>query len=256
MASNDRDERARSGPGVVLRDLAYRYPDASRDALAGVTAELSGGAIAVLGQEGAGKTTLVRLLSASARASGGGLAVGGLSPEDPAAYRAGLGIVAQGLQLSSDYTCAAYLRHVCRLREVPVAGTETAVREALWAVDLAPRADMPVKRLSPDLVRRLGLAQAVVGRPRLVLLDEPTTGLDPRQRAAFREHLAELGESATVVLATRLVEDVAAVAREVLVLDGGRQVFAGPLREMCRVPGESPVTAADVELAYLRMLPS
>ena len=114
-----------------------------------------------------------------------------------------------------------------------------------------------MKTLSGGLRQRLGLAQALVGQPRILVLDEPTAGLDPKQRRQFLDNLSGITASTMILLATHLVEDVAAVSKEILIIDRGHLRFAGSLRELCdsAVSGEPP-SGSDIERAYLALVES
>jgi ABC-type multidrug transport system ATPase subunit len=136
---------------------------------------------------------------------------------------------------------------VAWLKEMPAARVPAAVERAVARVGLADRADAKVRTLSGGMVRRVGIAQAIVNDPAVLLLDEPTAGLDPEQRVEFRELLRELGASATVVVSTHLVEDVAAACTGVTLLDGGRIAYRGTPEALCLLgeasggPGDHPI---------------
>lgn len=241
-----------------MESLSFTYRGGSGLALVDVTAAFVSRSIAVLGPNGAGKSTLFRMLSTLDKPMSGTFSVGEFRSErgvDREAYRRQLGVLPQQLRIFGGYSCAEFLRYVCWLRCVPASAIDSSVEEALAIVQLEGRADQPVKRLSGGMRQRLGLAQALVSRPALVLLDEPTVGLDPRQRVEFRHYLTRLSESCTLVLATHLVDDVAAIADEVLVLSEGRLRYAGALNEMCPRGDGERITGADVERAYLRLVP-
>lgn len=248
-----------SGESLRLESLSFAYRGGSGLALDDVTAVFESRSIAVLGPNGAGKSTLFRVLSTLEKPRSGTFRVGDLSPDrwvDREIYRRRLGVLPQQFRIFGAYSCAEFLRYVCWLRRVPPGETEAAVEEALTVVQLEDHADQPVKRLSGGMRQRLGLAQAVVSRPALVLLDEPTVGLDPRQRMEFRHYLTRLSQTCTLVVATHLVEDVAAVADEVLVLCEGSPLYAGTLYDMCRGGNGEGISGADVERAYLRLVPA
>jgi len=122
---------------------------------------------------------------------------------------------------------AEYVEYIALLKEVPPARIRVAVGVAIDRVELGDRRNARMRTLSGGMVRRAGIAQAIVNEPELLLLDEPTAGLDPEQRVAFRALLRDLGQRATVVVCTHLVEDVAVACAQVCVMDGGRIVFRG-----------------------------
>lgn len=248
-----------AGVNFSLDRLSFTYRGSRADALSQVSASFTAPVVAILGPNGAGKSTLLRILATQTTAGGGLFSVDG-QPVVPGAaladHRRRLGWMPQSLGMFGGYTCAEFLRYVAWMREVPTGRLESAVDEALEKVHLNNRRDTRIHALSGGMRQRVGLAQAVVNKPTMLILDEPTVGLDPRERAEFRAYLRVLSSGCQVVLSTHLVDDVAAVADEVLVLDQGRVRFAGTLAIMCGSREKSRLTATDVEDAYLRLVPA
>ena len=122
---------------------------------------------------------------------------------------------------------AEFVEYFALLKEVPAARVPAAVAAAIDRVGLGGQARARLRTLSGGMLRRAGIAQAIVNEPDLLLLDEPTAGLDPEQRVAFRALLRELGQRATVVVSTHLVEDVGAACAQVALMDQGKIVFQG-----------------------------
>lgn len=241
---------------VRLIDVGYSYAHAKNPALVNVTADLSEPLVAVLGPNGAGKSTLLRILATQVRARTGFIEVDGrrIGGNDLRAYRERLGWMPQQLGMFGGYTCAEFLRYIAWMKRVAAKNLEPAVAEALSTVNLSAESERPIKALFGGMRQRLGLAQAILASPRLLILDEPTVGLDPRERAEFRAHLRHVSTRCQILLSTHLVDDVASLADEVLVLDRGHVAFTGPLSAMCA--GRSRPTAVDVEAAYLDLVPA
>jgi len=141
------------------------------------------------------------------------------------------------------------------LKDMPPGQVPRAVATAIEQVGLGDRASAKLRTLSGGMLRRVGIAQAIVNQPELLLLDEPTAGLDPEQRVAFRALLREFGQRATVVVSTHLVEDVAAACSEVTLMDSGRIVFHGTPDELiARGEGSGAAGDAPVERGYSAVL--
>lgn len=205
-------------------------------ALAGVDLEISPGVVGMLGPNGAGKTTLLRILATALAPSAGELTVLGWDPCVPAQQteiRRHLGYLPQELGFPRGFTAFAFVDYVAVLKEwtAPRARHEE-VRRVLDAVNLSGVASKRIRALSGGQRRRLALAQALLGSPALLVLDEPTTGLDPEQRASLRGVLAELARTSAVVVSTHQTEDVAALCERVVVLDEGRVRYDGPVRSL------------------------
>jgi ABC-2 type transport system ATP-binding protein len=205
-------------------------------ALADLELELGPGITGLLGPNGAGKTTLIRILATLLAPSAGQVRVNGWGAADPGdrtEIRRRLGYLPQDLGLYPRFTVFEFVDYLAILKELDdPANRHRRVRSALAAVELEDLAGRRIRTLSGGMRRRVGIAQALVADPQLLLLDEPTTGLDPEQRMRFRQLITGLGRQRTVVLSTHLVEDVAAVCTRVVVLWQGRARFMGSPSEL------------------------
>lgn len=165
---------------------------------------------------------------------------------DHRALRRQIGYLPQDFGYYKRFTVREFVEYMAWLKEVPKADIPGAVQRAVERVGLADRADHRMKTLSGGMVRRAGIAQAIVNSPAVLLLDEPTAGLDPAQRLRFRELLQDLGRDTCVVVSTHLVEDVAAACSDVVLFADGRLVFQGTPDELGAAgspdhPGDSPL---------------
>jgi ABC-2 type transport system ATP-binding protein len=205
-------------------------------ALREVSLELGPGITGLLGPNGAGKTTLLSMLATVASPDYGRLSVLGLDPAEASErleIRRRLGFLPQELGFHRHFTVAAFLDYVAILKEITNTRTRRAeVARVLAATDLTAKARSRIGTLSGGMRRRLGLAQALLGSPGLLVLDEPVSGLDPEQRLRFRELLSQLPGDPVVLLATHQVEDVTAVCSTVVVLLAGRVRFCGTPAEL------------------------
>ncbi len=214
---------------VVLTGLGKRYGRAP--ALTGVDLQLSSGVTGLLGPNGAGKTTLLRILATALGSDEGQVRVFGQNPADAAgrlAIRRRLGYLPQESGFPRGFTAFGFVDYMAILKEWgDRAARHAEVRRVVGLADLTDVATKRVHALSGGQRRRVLLAQALIGRPELLVLDEPTTGLDPQQRARLRDILSTAGETATLVISTHQTEDVAALCERVIVLDQGRVHFDG-----------------------------
>ena len=152
------------------------------------------------------------------------------------------------------FTVSEFVEYFALLKEVPSGRVTAAVAAALDRVDLTGQAKLKLRTLSGGMLRRAGIAQAIVNEPQLLLLDEPTAGLDPEQRVAFRALLRDLGRAATVVVSTHLVEDVGAACTEVALMDEGKIVFHGTPAELAAQGAGHSVGDAPLERGYSAVL--
>jgi ABC-2 type transport system ATP-binding protein len=217
---------------VRITGLGKRY--GATIALDDLDLEIGIGVTGLLGPNGAGKTTLLRCLATALAPDTGRIDALGLNPAaatQRTALRRRLGYLPQDPGLYPNFTASALLDYIAVLKEMTDAKQRRAeVRRVLEEVGLADRAKVKVRKLSGGMRQRLGLAQALLGAPDLLILDEPTVGLDPEQRMLFRALISRLGETRTVLLSTHQTEDVGALCERVVVMRQGRAVFDGTPR--------------------------
>jgi ABC-2 type transport system ATP-binding protein len=200
-------------------------------ALRGVDLELGAGITGLLGPNGAGKTTLMRVLATVLAPDAGTVCLLDRDPADPAAradIRRRLGYMPQEPGFHARFTAFEFVDYIAILKELTDRrARHDEVRRVLALVGLQDVAGRRTRALSGGMRRRLALAQALLGDPRLLILDEPTAGLDPEQRLRFRELVSALGEDRAILISTHQTEDVAALCPQVVVLAGGAAVAAG-----------------------------
>jgi len=212
-----------------------------RMAVDGLDLAIDTGVHGLLGPNGAGKTTLMRAIATVVRPAGGTLTVLGQRVNDRLdlrGVRRQIGYLPQEFGYYRRFTLREFVEYIAWLKEMPARDIPGAVQRAIDRVGLTDRADDRMKRLSGGMVRRAGIAQAIVNDPRLLLLDEPTAGLDPDQRLQFRALLRDLGTDTCVLVSTHLVEDVAAACTDVVLIDAGRLVHQGVPADLIAAAGE------------------
>jgi ABC-2 type transport system ATP-binding protein len=208
-------------------------------ALRGVSFSYGDGITGLLGPNGAGKTTLLRILATVLSADGGNLRLLGLSPdrsEHRIAIRRQLGYLPQEPGFHQHFSVFDFVEYVAILKEMTDRiSRRREVGRVLEQTSLLPVQHEKIKNLSGGMRRRVGLAQALLCDPKLLVLDEPTVGLDPEQRLRFRETVSRLGEERSVLLSTHQTEDIAALCQKVIVLHQGGVLFDGAPADLCEV---------------------
>jgi len=208
-------------------------------ALAGVTFDAGAGITGLLGPNGAGKTTLLRMMATVLAPDAGQLRLLGWDPgkaDERLAIRRRLGYMPQEPGFHRNFTAFEFVDYVAILKEmVDRRARHDEVRRVLELVGLEGVAGRKIKALSGGMRRRVALAQALLGDPDLLVLDEPTAGLDPEQRLRFREIVSERSADRTVILSTHQTEDVAALCPRVVVMNDGRTLFDGTPTELTDV---------------------
>ena len=207
--------------------------------------------VGLLGHNGAGKTTIMKMLTGYLEPSAGRVKVDGLDvAETPQAVRQRLGYLPEKCPVYPEMTVVGYLDYVAGLRDVD--NRPLALREVLGATDLTDRALDPIGTLSRGYQQRVGVAQAIVHKPQLLILDEPTNGLDPSQTQHMRELIVRLAEHATVILSTHIMQEVDAVCDRVMILRAGELALderLAALQESARVALGTDAPLGDVKAA-------
>jgi len=214
---------------IQVRGLRKTYGD-GREALCGVDLDIGEGMTGLLGPNGAGKTTFLSMLVLALAPTSGSRVFYGLdaaSARNHARIRAMLGYLPQDFQPIGKLTGFEYLLHCARLRGVRLTSSALKLRanRLLEAVDLQDAASRYAGTYSGGMKRRLGIAQALIHRPSIVVVDEPTAGLDPEERIRFRNLITEVASTTAVLLSTHIVEDVEATCERVCVIADGRLLF-------------------------------
>lgn len=189
--------------------------------------------VGLLGHNGAGKTTIMRMLSGYLEPSTGSVTVAGVDlAEGARQVQTTLGYLPEHLPIYPEMLVADYLDYVATLKGIPRRERPLALQEAIAATALGERALDPIHQLSRGLRQRVGVAQAILGQPQLLILDEPTNGLDPGQTSQMRDLLRRLARRATVILSTHIMQEVEAVCDRVLVMAAGRLMLDAPLADL------------------------
>jgi ABC-2 type transport system ATP-binding protein len=210
---------------LSIRNLVKVYPGPVA-ALQGVSLEIPSGMFGLLGPNGAGKTTFMRILAGALEPTSGSVAMDGVDVlANPQHLRATLGYLPQDFGFFPHLTGQRMLEYLLRLKGIEAAGGVAKLAgELLERVNLAHAAHRKVKDYSGGMRQRLGIAQAIAGNPSLMIVDEPTAGLDPEERLRFYRILSELAQERTVILSTHIVEDVAVLCPRFAVIRQGKVV--------------------------------
>ena len=224
---------------LIVRQLSKHYKD--KVAVNEVCLRLEKGINGLLGANGAGKTTLMRMLCGTLTPTSGSISLDGLdvSSED---YRAVLGYLPQDFGYYPNFSGTDFLLYLSALKGLSKSHAKRKTTELLELVGLANVGKKKIKTYSGGMKQRLGIAQALLNDPWLLVVDEPTAGLDPQERVRFRNLITELGKDTIVLLSTHIVSDVEATADHMLMMSNGNVIFDSPWNK----------ERIDLEQLYLR----
>ena len=212
---------------LELVDVAKAYKGGLRG-VDGVTMRLGAGLVGLLGPNGAGKSTLMRIAATVTRPTGGQVLFDGTDVvARPDLLRRSLGYLPQDFGVYPHLTAREFLSYLAAVKGMPARAARRRIGELLELLDLAGAGNRPLGRYSGGMLRRVGIAQALLADPRVLIVDEPTAGLDPEQRVVFRNLLADLAADRIVLLSTHIVSDVESVASDIAIMAGGRILLRG-----------------------------
>ena len=191
-----------------------------------VSLRLHSGVFGLLGTNGAGKTTLMRMLCGILQPTSGTIAFDGMDVREEG-YRAVLGYLPQDFGYYPEFTAMDFLLYMAALKGLPKQSATRRANELLELVGLQDMGRKKIKTFSGGMKQRLGIAQALLNNPKLLILDEPTAGLDPKERVRFRNLIQQLGKDSIVLLSTHIVSDIEHIADEVLMMKDGTLIYNG-----------------------------
>lgn len=234
---------------AVNLDKRYRKVHALKN----VSFSLEAGIYGLLGPNGSGKSTLMNIVTTNLRATSGEISWNGMEIHKLGKeYRKILGYVPQQQALYPDFTVIDFMQYVALLREVPVDSAKESIADILREVELEEVSQFKIRMLSGGMKQRLLIAQALVDSPELLVMDEPTVGLDPKQRSQIRTLIQRIADGKIVVIATHIVSDLESIAGEILLLKEGQLLKAGsPSRLMRETAALAKKPMHSLEEVYL-----
>ena len=191
-----------------------------------ITLKLGVGVTGLLGANGAGKTTLMRMICGILKPTSGSISFDGTDVSEEL-YRDALGYLPQNFGYYPSFTGRDFLLYIAVLKGLDKKTAKRKSTELLKSVNLEEAADKKIRTYSGGMKQRLGIAQALLNDPRIIVLDEPTAGLDPKERVRFRNMIAELGKESVVLLSTHIVSDVEHIADRILMMRDGQIIWDG-----------------------------
>jgi ABC-2 type transport system ATP-binding protein len=215
-----------------VEGVRYRYPN-KREAIAGIDLNLGPGVLGLLGPNGAGKSTLMRILATLARPSAGRVLWNDVDvARKPNALRASLGYLPQDFGIYPALSAREFLAYLAAVKGIPSAIMAARIDACLAEVGLSDAADRRLGDFSGGMRQRVGIAQALLNDPQLLIVDEPTVGLDPEERQRFRHLITDLAGDRLIILSTHIVSDVEASASSLAVMAAGQLLFHGTSAEL------------------------
>lgn len=217
---------------IVVQHVSKQYGDYT--ALTDINLEFANGIYGLLAPNGAGKTTLIKMMVTLIAPSQGEILCDGKNIFDMGeAYRERLGYLPQQFGFYKNYTPKQYLSYLAALKGIAKKEAAQLIPELLDKVALSEAGDKKMKKFSGGMIQRVGIAQALLNDPQILILDEPTAGLDPKERARFRHLLTELARNRLVIVSTHIVSDIESIANEIIMIKNRRILYKDTVNSIC-----------------------
>ncbi|MBO4878164.1 MAG: ABC transporter ATP-binding protein [Ruminococcus sp.] len=236
---------------IIIRNMNKFY--GKKQALFNIDLTIEQGMFGLLGRNGAGKTTLMKTLAALHQKKDGEVTVCGVPVEKAKKIRAMTGYLPQDFSMYPNMRTDEALDYLGALAGIPSQERKKRVEELLEKVNLTSHRRKKVKELSGGMKRRLGIAQALLHDPKVIIVDEPTAGLDPEERIRFRNLLCEVAENRIVILSTHIVGDVESTCENIAIMDEGRILWKGTVNELLE-NAKGHIYTANIEKQYMSQI--
>lgn len=217
---------------IVIKNLSKNY--GKKAALKNVSVTIHSGMYGLLGRNGAGKTSLMRILATLSVPSGGEVSMNGISIKETGKIREIIGYLSQDFSFYRNMSVYDAMDYLGLLSNLPDKIRKERIASLLEQVNLKENMRTKIKALSGGMRQRLGIAQALLHDPQILIVDEPTAGLDPEERIRFRNMLSEFAEDRIVILSTHISSDVEASCENIGVLDNGKMIWNGAAEELVK----------------------
>lgn len=216
---------------LTVKNVTKKYGNFT--ALDNISIEFGNGVYGIVAPNGAGKTTLIKMLATLSFPSSGEILWDGTEiTKLDEKYREIIGFLPQQFGYYKDYTPVKYLKYLAALKGVND-GVDEKIKELLKLVSLEDVANKKMKKFSGGMIQRVGIAQALLNDPKILLLDEPTAGLDPKERVRFRNIISSLSKDKTVLLSTHIVSDVESIANKIVMIKDHKILYNNSVEEIC-----------------------
>ncbi|HFL2523330.1 TPA: ABC transporter ATP-binding protein [Clostridioides difficile] len=229
---------------IAVSNLSKRF--GKKQALDNINLEIDSGMFGLLGRNGAGKTTFMRILATLLSKTEGSIHMCGVPIENTKEIRNMVGYLPQDFSMYPNMTVYKAMDYLAVLSDIPLRKRRKIIAKLLSKVNLTNYQNVKVKSLSGGMNRRLGIAQALIHNPRVLIVDEPTAGLDPEERIRFRNLLCEIANDRIVILSTHIVGDIEATCENVAILNSGKVIYNGSTEALAKL-AEGNVYSIEVD---------
>lgn len=219
---------------LIITNLSKQY-NAQKTAISNFSITINKGVLGLLGPNGAGKSTLMKMIATISKPSGGSLFLEGLDiVKNPNSIRKVLGYLPQDFGVYPNLNAYEFLEYIAAMKGVGGKGLRQRIDVLLEGVNLTADAKRPIGTYSGGMKQRIGIAQALLNDPKVLIFDEPTVGLDPEERMRFRQLIADLAQDSIIILSSHIVSDIETIADEVAIMQGGKLITHAPQHDIIK----------------------
>lgn len=223
---------------IIISNLSKKF--GHKTALDNINLEIQGGMFGLLGRNGAGKTTLMRVLATLLTKTSGTVTVCDIPIENTREVRKIVGYLPQDFSMYPNMTVYEAMDYLGVLSEIPKKKRKDIIESLLDKVNLYDCQNVRIKALSGGMKRRLGIAQAIMHDPKILIVDEPTAGLDPEERVRFKNLLCDIAQDKIVILSTHIIEDIEETCKHVAILNKGKVIFNDETEKLTMIDSTNP----------------
>lgn len=226
---------------IKIRNLTKKFKN--KNAINKISVDIENGVYGLLGPNGAGKTTFIRCLTGVYKYNEGEIQFNDISM--------GIGYLPQSFGGFGELTLYEILEYFCTLKNLNKENYDYEIKRVLEIVNLTSEVNNRVKNLSGGMIRRLGIAQAILGDPKIIIFDEPTVGLDPEERLRFKNVISKIKNDKVIIISTHIVEDVEVICNKILVMKESQIVFSGSVDDIIRVSKDKVFEVENEEISNI-----
>ena len=232
---------------LELCNISKKYKE--KIALNDVSLKLDNGIYGLLGPNGAGKSTLMNIITGNLEPTEGTIKWEGKEVKELGSnYRSLLGYAPQQQGMYETFSGRRFLSYMATLKGIPKSSMEDEINRVLLYVNMVEKSNQKIGTYSGGMKQRILIAQAIIGNPKLVILDEPTAGLDPKERVRIRERIAELSKDKIILVSTHVVSDIESIAKKIILIKTGKIIDYANVNELC-----DKYNAANLEDVYMKI---
>lgn len=232
---------------LELCNISKKYKE--KIALNDVSLKLDNGIYGLLGPNGAGKSTLMNIITGNLEPTEGNIKWEGKEVKELGSnYRSLLGYAPQQQGMYETFSGRRFLSYMATLKGIPKSSMEDEINRVLLYVNMVEKSNQKIGTYSGGMKQRILIAQAIIGNPKLVILDEPTAGLDPKERVRIRERIAELSKDKIILVSTHVVSDIESIAKKIILIKTGEIIDYANVRSLC-----DKYNVANLEDVYMKI---